>query len=79
MKIKVEQKHIDAGERWSPLNCPVALAIKEVYPEVVLVLSDSVETKEHSFPMPEDVRAFVEDFDSDKPVSAFEFELSLNK
>lgn len=79
MKIKVKQKHIDAGKRWYTGNCPVALAIKEVYKTDVWVYSDSIRIADNSLEIPDAVKGFVNAFDSGKPVSPFEFELSLNK
>ena len=34
IEIRVEQKHIDAGERYSTTHCPMAMAINEQHPEL---------------------------------------------
>ena len=32
IKVKVEQDHIERGERWKFDNCPLALALDDYYP-----------------------------------------------
>lgn len=80
MKIKVEQKHIDAGRRMDGRECPVALAMTEQMKMPIAVMGFSYGylvdgyTRE-VFRMPEEARARVHDFDNGKGMQPFEFEL----
>lgn len=81
MKIKVEQKHINAGIRRKPCLCPVALAFKDATGlslsvsgrQVRVVPREDSNAGLHQ-PSPEGVLEFVRDFDSGCKVEPFEFE-----
>lgn len=77
MKIKVEQRHIDAGEVSQCRRCPVALAIWEatgievaVYPMTGIYFSDWVIVE-----TPRDVADFISHFDYHEKCEPFEFDL----
>ena len=81
MKIYVTQNDIDTGIKRSYDSCPVALAVSRVVNRgksfvgkriiVPYVAGRHIDT-------PESVSKFVDDFDFDRPVSPFIFELKLN-
>lgn len=84
MKIKVTQKHIDAGNRGSSSSCPVALAIKETCPELTYV-SVSLAAVDYQIPLlcydlrcykslPLVARDFIKSFDAGNVVDSFEFD-----
>lgn len=83
MIITVTQKHIDEGLIADCSRCPVALAIREVFPYVDEILIRSTDVwlgkgenlivKE----LPIGVRFFIRNFDNDKDVKPFSFELTL--
>ena len=80
MRISVTQTHIDMGSIGDSDNCPVALAAFDaglVAPSVGPVsLShgmDALNVTRHR--LPDSVINFVRDFDADKQVKPFEFEI----
>ena len=76
MKIKVTQQHIDAGIKKKCLYCPVALAIKDVFPTEYVNVSDLyVRIGDNVYDLFPIVTRFILDFDYGYPVSPFEFEL----
>lgn len=77
MKIKVEQRHINAGCRHRCKECPVALAILEatgvevaVYPISGVYFGNQVVVG-----IPWEVSHFIGEFDHGLPVQPFEFVL----
>lgn len=82
MKIKVEQRHIDAGAPKCPTSCMVALALDEAAtPDYLMVdgrsfdigFGDSFRT----YNFPDHVAAAIDKFDDGQPVEPFEFEIEL--
>lgn len=66
--VKVEQRHIDEGVMQSCSNCPVALALQELYPEsTVAVGSDNVNIYlgdgVYSYSLDDYTQLFIEEFD----------------
>ena len=87
LKINVTQEDIDKGEAGISNSCPVALAIKRSYGELVRVtvgctriyISDIQKTKYKTCQTPLEVVNFMCDFDRQNPVEPFEFEINPNK
>jgi hypothetical protein len=80
MIIKVEQKHIDAGERGSKCNCPIAISLKETLGIwSVWVSNKTVKIGDKRKRLPKEAREFISNYDfyDGSPVSPFEFELPL--
>lgn len=86
MRIRVEQRHIDAGAKGSSaLNCPIGLAVMDATRRRhvgVGFLSVNIYDGAHghiklSAKMPDEARRFVVDFEHDRPVSPFEFDLAI--
>lgn len=85
MKIKVEQRHIDKGEREEPCYCPIALAAREAFgTDGVMVFlrgiwidwdEDACAASGH-YPLPSEAIQFYRDFDDLQNVTPFEFEVN---
>jgi hypothetical protein len=83
MKIKVEQRHIDAGVKCAPCGCPIALALMDAVPhgpeDRVSVGTDSCGVEPHGRSyLPRAAREFIARFDCDMAVEPFEFEVKFN-
>lgn len=90
MRIKVTKKHIVKGTVENALSCPIALALKEIFDEDVFVQIVEVDPKfarcafaladaaNNSIPLPDKCMQFMLDFDREKPVKPFTFELPLS-
>ncbi len=78
MKIKVTQEHIERGRPKSDWACPIACALHEQRPtfEVSVGCYKTLINKV-MYALPAKARDFIDDFDSGKPVTPFEFELPL--
>ena len=81
MIIEVKQKHIDNGQKFRSVRCPVALAAKEtVGPEVQLIFGpDYFVVAGHPrarYDLPLEVQDFIRAFDDGLPVQPFTFELN---
>lgn len=76
MKVKVEQRHIDRGERGDAFCCAVALAVAEAtgYDDV-WVDEYSMSVGDFYYRTPKSASDFIENFDSGYAVAPFEFEL----
>lgn len=85
MKIKVEQKHINAGQRFKCHLCPVALAIQhttdtsqdEVSVGMTTIQWSDKSKGNYETPTPASARRFISQFDQGKPVKPFSFELKI--
>jgi hypothetical protein len=83
--VRVEQEHIDRGERKQSSCCAVALAIKEQVPGVVDVEVDCVicfqtdDGESYSMTASEEVSKFIDDFDNCQPVEPFQFKIDLEE
>jgi hypothetical protein len=67
MKIQVKQSHIDNGEKGSPHNCGLALAIKDFFQDQsinVNVFHTYVELNNKRYKLPEIATKFVFAFDT---------------
>ena len=82
MRIKVEQRHIDASNG-SCFGCPVALALVEAFPGsrvsvwpegVAYIRLDHFQPERHVYLGPETTR-WIERYDNSEPVEPFEFDL----
>jgi len=87
MKIQVTQEHIDRGKRGSCGSCPIALAGKAAFPDYQIEVGltsmqfhDKL-TFEHLFGiyLPEKASKFIDDFDAERRVTPFEFDLDMNE
>lgn len=77
--INVTQKDIDNGIKTDCRNCPVVLAIKRTL-GIDYGLVDGFSFINYfgrCYPLPANVRAFVDGFDGGYDVTPFEFELDL--
>jgi hypothetical protein len=82
MKIKVEQRHIDAGVKFAPCACPIALALMDCVPhephDVVSVGTHSCGVTPHGRSgLPVAAWDFIRRFDAGLPVAPFEFEVEF--
>ena len=84
MKIKVTEDHIRNGTRRNPISCPIACAVKEQHPIAVeqgwRICSSEIERLSHdiaSIDLPQEAKEFIDDFDNERPVQPFEFEICL--
>jgi hypothetical protein len=82
--INVTAEHIAKGEHDSCRFCPVALAMKEAFPDAELVAVDSAHVTMGGGPrrggwieldLPDAATRFIEAFDVGDPVQPFTFEL----
>lgn len=78
MKIKVTEEHIKNGIKFNPWFCPIGLALQVAQPNPQLSVGcDVIHDGEIDILMPENARKFRSDFDADRPVSPFEFDIDL--
>lgn len=80
IEVQVEQRHIDAGERFTGCLCPIALALAEKVACTVHVgyanvtfygFGEQIQTI--ACPTPVEMREFAEAFDTGKPVKPAKF------
>lgn len=81
MKIIVTQDDIDNGRKGLSFCCPVALALNRHY-EISSVSKNGIACgdKNHGavqIPTPPSVIEFIMNFDADRPVKPFEFDLEM--
>jgi hypothetical protein len=83
--VNVTAEHIARGTRDSCRFCPVALAVKEAFPNIELVAVDSAHVTMGGGPrrggwieidLPDGATRFIETFDIGDPVQPFTFELN---
>ena len=75
MKIKVTQEHIHNGTPGDSECCPIALAVKEIFPNNhISVCKDCVAIDDDACNT-EAISWFIDDFDRFLDVEPFEFEL----
>lgn len=84
--IEVTDEDIENGAPHDPQSCPVALAIKRVFPkDDVYVASTFVDVWDReaninwTTPTPNKVRVFIDSFDNDVAVEPFVFPIFLNR
>lgn len=80
MKITVTQKHINSGLRGSCTKDPVGLALKDAGLVDIWVSPTQLRYRLSNgdlvwTPIPENVEAFIRNFDNNRHTEAFEFEL----
>ena len=79
--ISVTSKEIERGVKGSPRYCPVALAFRNkgwgVYTVAGEYAKIYVDDNLGMVELPSDAQWFINDFDADKPVEPFEFELDV--
>ena len=86
--IKVTQEHINKGKRKDYSSCPIALAVKDVFPNDVIEVGqfdltfencdyESGNGKYLGYELPNIACNFVEDFDAGRNVKPFDFELEI--
>jgi hypothetical protein len=75
MTVTVTQEMIDAGIKCSPNRCPLALAMKYIYPRVSMGISEwRTDTHAYWYLTPAEAARFIIDFDRGFPVSPQSFE-----
>jgi hypothetical protein len=79
MRISIDQKCIDEGIAGSAFSCPVALALDKagVRHHGVTVNLVYLDSSSGPIELPARVSKFVQDFDSDKNVKPFRFNLPI--
>ncbi len=81
MKISVTQQHINSGLRGSCSGDPISLAMKNAGLDKPWASPDHlawrVGFRDYSVRTPENVVQFMQDFDNNKPVQPFEFEVEV--
>lgn len=81
MRVQVSSLNIDMGNKNNCYSCPIALALKPLFPtfaEVGTTVAWFIEQNEYrKVALPEEVRSFISDFDAGKPVKPFSFELEV--
>lgn len=78
IKIKVTKEHIEKGQRVSPYCCPIALSIREQFPNKRIVVTRAYTLiGARDFKNPSEAQEFIDDFDHRNAVSPFEFELGV--
>jgi hypothetical protein len=76
MIIKVTALHIKNGAIGEPCNCPVALAVKDLFPnKFVGVTQETVLIEDIYYKVPDFVAAFIDWFDAGREVIPIEFDL----
>ena len=77
MRIKVEQRHIEAGKRRDVRKCPVALALNEAT-GLEWMVADCLSSLDGGIhrSAPPSVIDFFSRFDEEMPVQPFEFKLN---
>ena len=78
--INVTADDIVNGIRGKCVSCPVALAISKVFPKYFVVVRNTEVHLNHSalvqtIQLPNSAVNFIDDFDNNKPVEPFSFEL----
>lgn len=81
MKVVVTQDHIDRGLPARAQLCPIALALNEQHGNGHYVMVSAIDYSPNGwqtvawYHMPPEASQFVRDFDHDRPVQPFEFEV----
>ncbi len=77
MKIEVKQVHIEQGREGNAFSCPIALALNDATGFKWIVGCHDCNRLEirEDIGLPKEAIKFIENFDSNLPVSPFEFEL----
>jgi len=77
--VQVTDRHIANGHKSSCSFCPVALALTEVGWRGIVVGTDSfaVDSGALTIPLPKIAQDFISDFDHDRPVKPFDFEIPV--
>ncbi len=82
MKITVTAEHIAKGKIKACRECPVALAIRECFPDTedfyIVVGNTFVNIHRKEYILPEEVSMYIRAFDAGKSILPFEFELDYN-
>jgi hypothetical protein len=77
MKIQVTQQDIRNGVSKSYLECPVALAVKRIYPNFSVAITDkAIWIHGQKFMASRSVQRFIKSFDAGLSVMPFGFNLS---
>ena len=76
LRVRVEQRHIDAGTKGNSQCCPIALAVREEFPRLPVMVTDSrVYLAFKRFILNDESKAFIENFDIGLPVEPCAFQL----
>lgn len=80
MLIRIEQRHIDGGERRHCDHCPIALALNEATRDQWVVSLNSywrARDQKTLHPLPEAARVWIENYDAKRLVLPTEFEMEV--
>lgn len=75
LRVVVNQRHISQGIPGSSCACPIALALQDLRDEDICVFNDHVTIGADRYSLPVSAQTFIELFDDELGVDAFEFEL----
>ena len=80
--VTVTTDHIAAGKREDCENCPIALAVAEIFPGTPYVdeftcIITAIDGSETEFDLPDEAREFIEGFDNGENVAPFAFDAEL--
>lgn len=75
MKVTVEQRHIVKGRPGHPNYCPIALAVKDMFPGKEIGVGNNffLSIGEEWYSIPRSARNFIDAFDFKLPVQPFSF------
>lgn len=80
MKIKVTQSDIDNGEGGSCVACPIAIAIRRSVRskiKAVRVQKEYFSLNDGFYDLPQEAQSFISEFDQQRAVKPFEFNIKL--
>lgn len=84
MKIKIEKQHIEKGEPATSMDCPIAIAFWELFPEAKLVSVEcdaiyfGIGNTDYKVDLPDSAKQFIRNFDVQETrelAIPFEFDL----
>ena len=85
-EIRVEERHIEQGSRWNPMFCPVALSLKEAYPDYKSFELKKGMIRVHvddciimQMKIPKKIRRFIRGYDREGEAYPFTFFLDLSQ
>lgn len=77
MNIVITDQDIQDGECWDACKCPVALALKREFPEAeIVVCHTTCVVDDTEYPLPDEARKWILDFDLEKPVAPIQFTIA---
>jgi len=75
VKVNVTQDHIDNGIDHICILCPIALAIKDLFPNNIVTVSNAVQIDFCKYALPLKALRFINQFDRGESVKPFSFKI----